>query len=31
MIIMPPLVISDEEIAFVLDALEKSFVELEKI
>ena len=31
MIIMPPLVISDDEIAFVLDALEKSFVELEKV
>lgn len=30
MIIMPPLVISDQEIAFVLDALEKSFAELEK-
>ena len=30
MIIMPPLIISDSEIAFVLEALEKSFMELEK-
>jgi len=30
MIIMPPLIIKDEEISFVLDALEKSFIELEK-
>ena len=30
MIIMPPLVISDSEIAFVLDALEKSFTAIEK-
>ncbi len=31
MIIMPPLIINDQEIAFVLDALDKSFSELEKL